>query len=235
MAMTSDDNTNWEQYRLADFFYLTEGKKRYEQFPNTIIYNYYNRTSERSKYKVLLDVIDDVQARRKVEMPQDDCCVVHLRTGDIIDNSEFTVDQFLSEKRYFQYNHEEGDYIRKEWNQYVKTADYYEKVAIKLKKLGINKVSFSYNLNFNPFPTSERRKIYLRSDNNIKSTEYVQKINAFFSERSFNIIRYDRHDIDYDFIYMCNSSFFVPSGGGLSKAVLNIVKLKGKTVVSDRR
>ena len=30
---------------------------------------------------------------------------------------------------------------------------------------------------------------------------------------------------------MCNSSFFVPSGGGLSRIIMQMVELKGKKVV----
>ena len=219
---------------MSDFFHLPEGKRRYEKFPNTIIYEYYKLTSEQSNYKILCDVIDRVQSIRKVEIPRSDRCVVHLRTGDIIDNSEFTVDQFLSKKRYYQYDHDKGDYIRKEWNNYVKPMSYYAAVAKKLRKLDIKDVSFSYSLNFNPFATSKTRKIYRRSDSAEKSSQYVQKIWDFFLEDSFNIVAYECKDIDYDFIYMSNSSFFVPSGGGLSKTVSEIVKLKGKTVISNR-
>ena len=232
--MIPNQETNWEKYRLSDFFHHPEGKKRYEKFPNTIIYEYYKKTSEQSNYKILCDVIDRVQSIRKIEIPKNDRCVVHLRTGDIIDNSEFTVDEFLSEKRYYQYNHDEGDYIKNEWNNYVKPMSYYATVAKKLKNIKVNDVSFSYNLNFNPFATSKRRKIYQRSNSTEKSSEYAQRIKDFFLEKSFNIVKYECKDIDYDFIYMCNSCFFVPSGGGLSKTVSKIVKLKGKTVVSNR-
>jgi len=231
--MTSNHDINWGKYRFNDFFHRVEGKKRHEKFPNTIIYEYYKKTSEPSNYKILLDVIDKVQSIQKIEMPKDDCCVIHIRAGDVINNSEFTVDQFLSNKRYYQYNHEKGEYKKQEWNQYVKTIKYYETIVNKLKKLNINNVSFSYNLNFNPFPPPKTREISQRSNNNEKSIEYVQKINDFFIKNSFNIIKYECKDVDYDFIYMCNSSFFVPSGGGLSRTISNIVKLKGKTVISD--
>ncbi len=231
--MISNHDTNWEKYRLSDFFHHVEGEKRYEQFPNTIIYEYYKKTSEQSNYKILRDVIDNVKSVRGIESPKHDCCIIHIRAGDIIDNGEFTVDQLLSEKRYFVYNHKKGEYIKKEWNNYNRTLKYYATIVNKLKKLKINNVSFSYNLNFNPFPTSAKRKIYHRAKNNEKSIEYVQKIKDFFIMNSFNIVEYECKDIDYDFIYMCNSFLFVPSGGGISKTVSNIVKLKGKTVVSD--
>lgn len=233
--MTSAPGPNWGKYRLSDFFHHREGRKRHEQFPSTIIYEYYKKTSEQSDYKTLCDVIDRVQSIRKVEMPRSDHCVVHLRTGDVIDNSEFTVDQLLSEKRHFQYDHNTREYKKEEWNNYVKPMSYYATVAKKLKKRNINDISFSYNLDFNPFATSKTRKIFHRSNNTDKSSEYVERIKGFFLEKSFNIVNYECKDIDYDFIYMSNSCYFVPSGGGLSKTVSKIVTLKGNTVVSDRK
>ena len=133
--MASDHDGSWAQYRLGDFFQFPEGKKRHKKFPGTIIHEYYQRTSEPSNYKVLRDVIDDVRSIREIEIPRSDCCLIHLRTGDVIDNSEFTVDEFLSKKRYYQYNHEKGAYKKEQWNQYVKTGKYYERVVKKLKKL----------------------------------------------------------------------------------------------------
>ena len=233
--MASDHDGSWAKYRLGDFFQFPEGKKRHKKFPGTIIHEYYQRTSEPSNYKVLRDVIDDVRSIREIEIPRSDCCLIHLRTGDVIDNSEFTVDEFLSKKRYYQYNHEKGAYKKEQWNHYVKTGKYYERVVKKLKKLKIGHVSFSYNLDFNPFATSESRRKYHRSENNDKSVEYVQRINDFFIKESFDVVRYERKDVDYDFIHMCNSSFFVPSGGGLSEMIVQMVQLKGKKVVKGER
>lgn len=232
--MTSDHHPNWEKYRLSDFFHHPEGAKRFEKFPNTVIHEYYRRTSEQSNYRVLCDVIDRVRSFREIETPEKNRCVIHLRTGDVIDNSEFSVDQLLSEERYFQFDHEKGDYIRKRWNQYVKPLSYYVEVSKKLKRLRIDNLSFSYSLDFNPFATSRRRKIYERSESTEKSSEYVERIKDFFRENSFHMVPYEPRDIDYDFIFMCNSNYFVPSGGGLSATISHIVKLKGKTVISDR-
>ena len=232
--MTSNQTPNWGQYRLSDFFHFEEGERRHEEFPNTIIYEYYKRTSEQSDYKTLCEVMDHVQSIRRIAPPETDRCVIHLRTGDVIDNSEFTVDQLLEEQRYYQYDHDKEDYIRKPYNAYVKPMSYYEKVARELQRLDIKAVSFSFKLDFNPFPIGTRRKIYQRSESTEKSSEYVQRIKGFFLENSFDIINYEGRDIDYDFVYMCNSSFFVPGGGGLSRTVSKVVELKGKTVVSDQ-
>ena len=229
--MTSKQDIKWEKYRFNDFFRGVEGQKRHERFPNTIIYKYYKRTSEQSNYEVLSDVIDSVQKSRRIEMPETDCCVIHLRTGDVIDNGEFSVDQLLSKNRYYQYRHGQGGYIEEPWNSYVKTLKYYEDVVSKLQKFGIKKVSFSYNLEWNPYAESKNRKIYLRSYSNEKSTEYVRRICDLFAEHSFNIVPYQCKDMDYDLVYMCHSSVFVPSGGGLSSTIAKIVTRRGNRVV----
>ncbi|MAB71969.1 MAG: hypothetical protein CMJ54_05640 [Planctomycetaceae bacterium] len=228
--MASDHDGIWAKYRLGDFFQFPEGRKRHEEFPGTIIHEYYQRTSEPGDYKVLREVIDDVRSIRKIEIPKRDCCVIHLRTGDIIDNSEFTVDEFLSKKRYYIYDHEKEAYKKKKWNQYVKTGRYYARVLKKLKRLKIGQVSFSYNLDFNPFPKTRTRRNH-RSENNEKSIDYVQRIHDLFRKESFQVVKYERHDVDHDFIRMCSSGFFVPSGGGLSRIIVRMVKLNGKRVV----
>lgn len=230
----SENNVNWGKYRLGDFFHLPEGKKRHERFARTVINRYYTRTSESSNYKVLNDVIDEVQALRKIEIPRNDCCVMHLRTGDIINNSEFTIDQFFTKKRYFQRDPKNGKYIKAEWNNYVKNQKYYTRVIKRLKGLRIDNISFSYNLDFNPFADSETSGRYQCNKNNDKSLEYVQRIKSLFSKNSFNVINYECQDVDHDFIYMCNSRFFVPSGGSLSKTIARIVELKHNIVVTNK-
>ena len=232
--MASEVEPDWATYRLGDFFHLPEGRKRHGKYPGTIIDEYYKRTSSRSDYAVMREVIDDVRSIRGIETPKADCCVVHLRTGDIIDTSEFSVDQTLEKKRYYQMD-EKGKYIKAKWNQYAKTMRYYVAVAKKLKKLGIRKLEFSYRLDFTPFPDLDRSLMFGRVGDHEKSAEYVRKINGFFIGESFEVVRYDSKDADHDFIYMCNSGFFVPSGGGFSKTIARMVKLRGGTVVSNRR
>lgn len=232
--MASDGDMDWGKYRLGDFFHLPEGKKRHGKFPGTVIDEYYKRTSKPSDYEVLRDVIDAVRSNRRIRTPDDDCCVIHLRTGDVINLSEFTVEQSLAEKRYFQVN-EKGKYVKAEWNQYVKTMRYYEAVAKKLRALGINRLEFSYSLDFKPFRSSKHGPIRDGVDSQARSVEYVQRVKDFFVGRSFDIATHDLADADHDFIYMCNSSFFVPSGGGFSKTIARIVKLKGGRVVTSRR
>lgn len=226
----SDNTGSWAKYRLGDFFQFPEGKRRYKKFPGTIIHEYYQRTSEPSNYKILSAVIDDLRSIRKIEIPRSDCCVIHLRTGDVINNSEFTVEEFLSKKRYYVYDHQQESYIKKPWNQYVKTKKYYERVAKKLKKLKIRQILFLCNFNFQPFIFSKTRK-NRHSNDNYKSIEYVQSVYDLFAKESFDVVKHEGHDVDHDFIYMCNSSFFVPSGGGFSMIIERMVKLKGKKIV----
>ena len=232
--MTSDGDTDWATYRLGDFFHLPEGRKRHGKYPGTIIDEYYKRTSSRSDYAVMREVIDDVRSIREIETPKADCCVIHLRTGDIIDTSEFSVDQTLEKKRYYQMD-EKGRYIKARWNQYAKTMRYYVAVAKKLKRLGVKRLEFSYRLDFAPFPDLDRSRMFGRVGDHQKSAEYVRKISDFFIGESFDVVRYESKDADHDFIYMCNSGHFVPSGGGFSKTISRMVKLKGGAVVSNRR
>lgn len=232
--MASAEDPDWATYRLGDFFHLPEGRKRHGKYPGTVIDEYYKRASVPSDYEVMREVIDDVRSIRGIETPQGDHCVIHLRTGDIIDSSEFSVDETLAKKRYYQID-EKGRYIKAAWNQYAKTMRYYVAVAKKLKKLGIKRLEFSYRLDFTPHPDLDRSRMFGRVGDHQKSAEYVRKITEFFIGESFEVVRYECRDADHDFIYMCNSGFFVPSGGGFSKTIARMVKLNGGTVVSSRR
>lgn len=225
---------NWKKYRLADFYYREEGKKRYKQFPGTIINEYYQKTSRPKNRKVLIEIVGKMQEDRQIKKPSTDCCIIHLRTGDIINNSEFSVDQLMSEKRYFQRNRKNGKYIKANWNQYVKTKQYYLLVAEKLKKINIKKVLFLYNLDFNPFADSETSGRYQCNLNNEKSAKYVEEVKSIFIKNSFKIVEYKCQDVDYDFIYMCSSEIFVPSGGGFSRLIEEIVKSREKTIITGK-
>ena len=223
---------NWKKYRLADFFYQQEGEKRHKRFPGTIIHEYYQKTSQPNNRKILIEVIEKMQADRQIIKPSPDCCIIHLRTGDIINNSEFSVEQLMSKKRYFQKNAKTGSYIKANWNQYVKTKQYYILAAERLKRINIKKVSFLYNLDFNPFADSETNGKYPCNLNNEKSARYVEEVKSIFIKNSFEIDEYKGQDVDYDFIYMCCSEFFIPSGGGFSRLIKEILKLRKKTIIT---
>ncbi len=228
---TDLDQVNWAKYRMSDFFRKPEGLKRHKKFPGTLIDKYYQRTDQSSDFSHLLPVIEELRYIREIEHPSPRHCVVHLRTGDVIDNSEFTVEEFLQTERYYQFNHEQSEYKLQSWNQYVRTAQYYRNVIDELQKNEVEHVQFVYNLNFNPFETTGTR-FRRRSNNSNKSVEYVESVLNMFASANFNVVDYPRRDADYDFIYMSYSKFFVPSGGHFSRDIATVVEMRGNTVVS---
>ena len=52
-----------------------------------------------------------------------------------------------------------------------------------------------------------------------RSMGYVQKIKGFFESSNFQVELRLGLPPDEDFVFMCRSKFFVPSGGGFSRLV----------------
>ena len=177
-------------------------------YPNSIATEYMRTTDDKSDYSILLDII----SKRKTTHQYEDRVVIHLRLGDVINNSEYTVDQFLNNPTYYYHTNEMK-------TNYVKTIRYYQKVIDKLRKLGINKAIFITGFH--------------QGTDHTKSLEYLSKLTLYFQSQGFQCTSRINLDPDDDFLIMCNSKYFVPSGGGFSKIITEIVKRKGGIVVTD--
>tara|TARA_B100000900_G_scaffold405073_1_gene414189 strand:+ start:1148 stop:1636 length:489 start_codon:yes stop_codon:yes gene_type:complete len=154
-------------------------------------------TKSTNNYKVLKSIIENHEYKNK-KIPDKNTIVIHLRVGDVIDNTEISVDNFLNESHYK--------------NHYVRNLSYYKKIIKKFDK-SVKNIVFVYGY-------------HIDSDHS-KSEEYIEKLKQFFESNNFNVSKRKNQNADDDFIYMCNSRYFVQSGGGFSKIIANIVRLKG--------
>lgn len=214
LSSSCKKNENSEHgYRLGD---MIKGKKWREQaegyahhkknFPDSIAVDYMDATEDESNYDVLLKIIDSEKWKKRTpKLDYKNLLVVHLRLGDVLENSPFTVKEHLSR------------YILENGNSYIRPLSYYERV---LKKL--------------PPKISEVLLItgfHLPEKSFQKSLKFLKKINDFFTSKGFKTSppRID-NPADQDFLLMSNATHFIPSGGGFSWFVANMVKLKGGTV-----
>ena len=60
---------------------------------------------------------------------------------------------------------------------------------------------------------------------------FSDKIKSFFADHGFECHTRINEDPDEDLLIMSNSKYFIPSGGGFSRIITNIVKLKGGVVI----
>jgi len=137
---------------------------------------------------------------------------VHLRIGDTLDNS------LAAQLDHFDYNtFLDSTTFHKNGNCYVYPRDYYIKKISILKSLKVNHIyltAFKYDI-----------------DKNSNSYKYTMEIVYLFEKHGIACTPTYNLDPDLDFTLLCNSKYFIPSGGGFSKLVSAIViKRKGEVL-----
>ena len=199
-----------KDYRLADMikskkFRTNELKKKYPIiFPNSIATEYMKRTDEDNDLDLVIDIID----KRKTDIHKryNNYIIIHLRTGDVIDKTNYSVDDFLNKNIKYANN-----------IQYVYPLSYYKKILEKLEKNNIKNILLISGFH--------------HKGNHLKSIEYIDRIKGFFEDNYYKVEKRINNDPDDDFIIMCNSKYFVKSGGGFSRMISNIIEKKGKNVI----
>tara|TARA_R110002051_G_scaffold323539_1_gene417535 strand:- start:205 stop:843 length:639 start_codon:yes stop_codon:yes gene_type:complete len=204
-------NTNevapWFYYRLGD---MVKGRKfrerkdgrelHYELFPDSLASQYMRETDEDGNMDVLIKLIEK---RRSNLKPKKDEVVVHLRVGEVINKSEYTVGELLEKKRPFG-----NGYF------YVKPSSFYEHQLTRL--ISAEKITKAVIVAGG-----------CRTHDFTKSKTYIKKIKALFEESGLNVKTRFGHSPDDDFVYMCRSEFFIQSGGGFSRLVKRCRKIMG--------
>ena len=202
-----------EMYRLGDMILIKNGySSRYNKkkgfdyhikhFPNSIATEYMLKTTKSRDFNTLLDIIN----KRQPKFYPDDTLVIHLRIGNVIDRTNVSFDDILT------------DYtLYKNGRQYVKPIKYYTNLIDTIHNYKIKKILLVGGFH--------------RKGNHDKSLQYVNHIKKHFENNGFNCTTRINHNADEDFLIMCNSKYFVPSGGRFSNVVKQMVILKGGTVI----
>ena len=222
-------------YRLGDMFLhsilarwgRSHPEKGFEfhkrVYPHSIATEYMEKTNKEKDYNILLDIVNN--RKTPIEL-HDDTLSLHLRIGDIIDNSQTSVDTFLKKtiltRLWGGYINAKPGMNKTQKNQrnFVKPLKYYKDIVDEMLKNGIKKIILIGGFH-TPHP------------NHKKSLEYVSRIKQFFEKKGF--ICETRIDMnpDDDFLIMCHSKFFTPSGGGFSDIIKNIVEMRGGKIIKS--
>ena len=211
ITLKPDETHNWEMYRLGDMFgderhrSAKIGYRMHEaKFPESIAVEYMNKMS--SNYELMLKIVNERTQNHSELIPNNHTVVIHLRTGDIIDlNDERTVDDYLK-------------FINATRKYYNRPLSYYDNMFIKIKKQNIE---FDHVLIITGFHKQIDHK---------KSVLYIEKTVKHIEEMGYNVTLRLNQNPDEDFIMMCNSKYFIRSGGGFSRMTANMVRLKGGKV-----
>jgi hypothetical protein len=198
------DPSNYKNYRLSDMVTANNnirnnlmGKSYHlKYYPESIASKYLKQTDEINNLKVLNEIISEYNPDIQ---PPEDILVIHLRVGEILNHSKYTVNEFLSKERNFEHNTPKN---------FVKPLSYYKKI-IENNKLP-KKVKFFAGGCF--------------CENEDKSMEYISKVKEFFEEKEFEVLpnTYFKNPDD-DFVYMYRSKNFIKSGGGFSDLIHKMI------------
>jgi hypothetical protein len=209
------ENTKFK-YRLSDMFHSYErnvekvGYKYHKKnYPNSIAVEYMDKTQKGSQYDILLDIVNNrLQQNIKKYNKYKKYIIIHIRTGDIIEKSKCNINNLL-------YNTSVCNY-----SKYIKPLSYY-KNKINLLKSSCKKFKILIISGFH----------LGNSINNIKSIQYLKQIANKLKDDNIKIKLRINKDADEDFLIMCNSKYYIPSGGGFSSLISNMVQRKNGTIL----
>ena len=213
---TSEKKSEGVGYRLGDMIKSKsmragDGGRQFhlDHYPDSIASEYMRRTDEESNIEILESIVSERSVRPE-QVPDSNTLILHLRIGDVIDQTPHMVKEFLA--RYVLYSNGVN---------YVKPLSYYEAVH---KKMTAADPNISKVVILGGYHKVLKRKA--------KSQKYVDRIQQFFESKNMSVTLRINMDADEDFIFMSNSSYFTPSGGGFSELVKKIVQKRGKTIIA---
>jgi GR25 family glycosyltransferase involved in LPS biosynthesis len=202
-------NSNMTRYRLGDMIVginleRSDGKEWHmENYPGTIIYDYFKATSKPNDVQTLNFIIQ----KRLSKLDKINDIALHLRIGDVIDRDE---------------EHSVSDIIKKsiKWpankRQYVtswpKLKSLLEKIPKNIKDITI--FAGSHNV-----------------ENPTKSCEYIDRMVKLLNNQGYTVkLRLGQHP-DEDLVLMSTAPYFIPSGGGFSNLVNDIRKSNNMKII----
>ena len=195
-------------YRLGDIVRQASQRRleygaqwHLEHFPYSIAAAYLRRTSKEEDYETLLDVLATYKPWIR---PPRTALVVHLRTGDVIERSAYSVDRLLEAQRWYQPIPGRNFGI-----PYVRPASYYRRAARH----------YRYKLRDVVLVVGGCGRMM------VKSREYVCRVQDLLRSYGFQVLIREGMDPDEDFAFMCRAKHFVPGGGGFDHVVSTVNEL----------
>jgi GR25 family glycosyltransferase involved in LPS biosynthesis len=213
---TTDLYTGWRVYRLGDMFLHKSEREKdpYSQkassknfhlskYPKSIASEYLRSTNDEGNYKILSNIIRKRSNRDSI--PDKNSLIVQLRVGDVIEQDNYTNGASVS------------DFLNKESNSSVKSISYYEQLLPEIKRKPINKIILVAGS-------------HIKFPNYNKSMAYINGIKEFFEKNGFKVELRLGKNPDEDLIFISNAKWYIPSGGGFSRILIELIKRGGGTV-----
>lgn len=157
------------------------------------------------KLKILQKIVNDYDKNiNHISSPHE--VVMHLRVGNVVEHDIRSVDKLLLKPCIAK-----GKKLSKQI--YVYPLEYHLLLQKAYKKKNLNKLTIICGGHM----CVETRK----------SKEYINKIKKSWVNNGYEVKVLITNNADNDFVYMCRSKYFIPSGGGFSMKIQNIRELNG--------
>ena len=204
-------NKNYNHYRLGDMVSANNKIRNnpmginyhLKYYPDSIASEYLRGTKKRNDYNYLYKIVKNYDKNIK---PDKDLLVVHLRVGDVLNHSKYSVKEHLDKELNFERNTPRN---------YVKPLSYYQNIIDNHKKCLPKKVKFYAGGCF--------------CDDKNKSYEYINAIKNLFKKEGFQVVKNKYFDNpDKDFVSMSRSKYFIKSGGSFSDLITKMIEKKEK-------
>jgi len=138
---------------------------------------------------------------------------VHIRMGDVIDDSHDSLEDMLTSQTYFYGN-------TQAWNRYVMPLEHYRYIEAQLTPgQPVILVGAPHAPDFKEW----MQPFY-------KSCLYTYAIVSYFEQKGYNVQLRIGHLPDDDFVFFVNSKHLFPSGGRYGKLAARLVRLNGGRV-----
>jgi len=210
---------HWEHYRLGDLWLGRKSMISYAcgnssfagMWPESL---YCEDMREFPKSWQSRTSLFQLVKRRIGNQTKNQGVVVHIRMGDVIDNANTSVEDMLANQTFYFPNH-------RSWNKYVMPLQHYRDAFGRLSPGQL------VTLVGSPHPPDNGT--WTRPF--IKSCVYTYAVAAYLQEIGHHVQVRVGHAPDDDVVFMANSKIFVPSGGGYSQMLCDMVRMNGGRVV----
>tara|TARA_B100001059_G_C17636284_1_gene477003 strand:+ start:116 stop:706 length:591 start_codon:yes stop_codon:yes gene_type:complete len=165
------------------------------KYPKSIVSEYFAITSDKENVEVLASIVK----KRSKQLSAIQGYALHLRVGDVIEESDHSVAELLNKPRLF-YSGEHGF-------QYVPC---WEKIKNCLDQ---SDIECKYVTIFAGTHTTHHTP---------KSCQYIDTVQRLLEQEGYTVIRRLGKDPDEDFVLMTTAQYFIQSGGGYSKLVRHV-------------
>lgn len=232
IKLYTNQNIDWNPYRIGDGIAHYPDSPGCEQFPQSIVCEYHQVTDEPNDVDSLIRVLGS-KRWHGYQIDVDQTAFIHVRVGDGL-CAENDDDMCRKGRTGVPdcWNHDSDCWFDagSKTKQYAFSKEWYSKVLEDLDRL--TSISVVVILGDKRHWT---RSLDPRQGDFTVDEVYLENIASFFRSQHRKTFVMSPGTPDEDFALLCSSRVFVQGGGGYSALVGSVVRVRGGLVLSPKR